>query len=41
MSMTDRDRKILMLLVPLVLIVVYWFLLLSPKRQEATRLTTR
>jgi Tfp pilus assembly protein PilO len=39
MSMTDRDRKILMLLVPLVLIGVYWFLLLSPKRHEATRLT--
>jgi Tfp pilus assembly protein PilO len=39
MSMTDRDKKILMALIPLVLIGVYWFLLLSPKRHEATRLT--
>jgi len=39
MSMTDRDRKILMALIPLVLIGVYWFLLLSPKRHESTKLT--
>ncbi len=35
MSITDRDRKILLLLVPLVLFGVYWFLLLAPKREEA------
>src|SRR4051812_22690689 len=35
MSMTDRDRKILFALIPLVLIVAYWFLLLAPKREEA------
>jgi Tfp pilus assembly protein PilO len=36
-SMSDRDRKILMAIVPLVLIVAYWFLLLSPKREEAAK----
>jgi Tfp pilus assembly protein PilO len=35
--MTERDRKILMLVIPLVLVVAYWFLLLSPKRDEATK----
>jgi Tfp pilus assembly protein PilO len=35
-NMSDRDRKILVAIVPLVLILAYWFLLLSPKRQEAT-----
>ena len=34
-SMSDRDRKILLAIVPLVLIVAYWFLLLAPKRDEA------
>jgi Tfp pilus assembly protein PilO len=36
-SITDRDRKILMLLVPVALAVAYWFLLLAPKREEATK----
>jgi Tfp pilus assembly protein PilO len=36
-SMSDRDRKILMAIVPLVLIVAYWFLLLAPKREEASK----
>jgi hypothetical protein len=35
-SMSDRDRKILLAVVPLIVIVAYWFLLLGPKRQEAT-----
>ena len=34
-SMSDRDRKILLAIVPLVVIVAYWFLLFSPKREEA------
>ena len=38
MSLTDRDRKILIALVPLVAIVGYWFLLLAPKRQEASKI---
>ena len=36
MTLSGRDRKILLFLVPLVLIAAYWFLLLSPKREEAT-----
>ena len=35
MSITDRDRRILIVIVPLVLIAAYWFLLLAPKREEA------
>ena len=36
MSITDRDRKILFALIPLALIAAYWFLLLAPKRDEAS-----
>jgi Tfp pilus assembly protein PilO len=36
MTLSDRDKKILTFLVPLVLIAAYWFLLLAPKREEAT-----
>ena len=36
MSLTDRDRKILIALVPVVVLVAYWFLLLAPKREEAS-----
>ena len=38
MSLTDRDRKILLALIPLVAIVGYWFLLLAPKREEASKI---
>jgi hypothetical protein len=38
MTITDRDRKILMALVPIVLIVGYWFLLLAPKREQAGKI---
>jgi Tfp pilus assembly protein PilO len=38
-SLTDRDRKIVFLLLPLVLVGAFWFLLLKPKRHEATKLT--
>lgn len=38
MSMTDRDRKILLALIPLVVIGAYWFLLLAPKREESTKI---
>ena len=34
MTLTDRDRRILIILIPIVLIVGYWFLLLSPKRDD-------
>ena len=35
MSITERDKKILMLLVPIALIAAYWFLVLSPKKEES------
>jgi Tfp pilus assembly protein PilO len=35
-SLTSRDRKILLALIPLALIAAYWFLLLSPKREQAS-----
>jgi hypothetical protein len=38
MTISDRDRKILLVLVPLALIAAYWFLLLAPKREEATKI---
>jgi Tfp pilus assembly protein PilO len=34
-SLTDRDRKILLALIPLALVAAYWFLLLAPKREES------
>lgn len=37
MTLTDRDRKILTFVLPVLLIVAYWFLLLSPKRDEAAK----
>ena len=40
--MTQRDRRILMMLIPVVVLVGYWFLLLAPKRDElATAKTAR
>ncbi|HEY2600567.1 MAG TPA: hypothetical protein VGI67_03350 [Thermoleophilaceae bacterium] len=41
MSLTGRDRKIVMALLPVLLIGVYWFLVLSPKRKEAKKLSTQ
>ena len=35
MSVTDRDKKILMLLIPAAIVAAYWFLLFSPKREES------
>jgi len=34
-SLTDRDRKILTLLLPVALIAAYWFLVFAPKREES------
>ena len=41
MSLSDRDKKLLTLLVPVALIAAYWFLILSPKREAAAEVTTR
>jgi Pilus assembly protein, PilO len=35
-TLTDRDRKIMIAVIPLVVLVAYWFLLLGPKRQDAS-----
>ena len=40
MSLTDRDKKIVMFLVPLVVLLGYWFLVLSPQRAEVSKLDT-
>lgn len=37
MSLTDRDRKIAVVLIPLLVLAAYWFLLLAPKREEASK----
>lgn len=37
MTLSDRDRKLLIFLVPIVVIAAFWFLLISPKREEATQ----
>ena len=37
MSLTDRDRKVLLFVVPVLMIVGYWMLLLSPQRQAADK----
>ena len=39
MSLTPRDRKIVMILAPLLLLAGYWFLVLAPKRAESTTVT--
>ncbi|MBA2504305.1 MAG: type II secretion system protein M, partial [Thermoleophilaceae bacterium] len=38
MTITDRDRKILLVVGLLAAVLVYWFVLLAPKRQEANDL---
>ncbi|HKP21373.1 MAG TPA: type II secretion system protein GspM [Thermoleophilaceae bacterium] len=38
--MSDRDRKLLLGLVPVVLLAVFWFLLFSPKREAAAEAKT-
>jgi Tfp pilus assembly protein PilO len=35
-TLTDRDRRIMLILIPIVLVLAYWFLLLSPKRHDLT-----
>jgi Tfp pilus assembly protein PilO len=35
-TLTARDRKILLALIPLAVVAAYWLLLLSPKREEAS-----
>lgn len=39
-NMSDRDRKLLMGLIPVILLAVFWFLLFSPKREAAATAKT-
>jgi Tfp pilus assembly protein PilO len=34
-TLSDRDRKLALVIIPIVLLVAYWFLLLAPKRDAA------
>jgi Tfp pilus assembly protein PilO len=34
-TLSDRDRKLALVIVPIVLLVAYWFLLLAPKREAS------
>lgn len=34
MTLTDRDRRIVLILIPIAILLGYWFLLLSPKRDD-------
>jgi hypothetical protein len=37
MTLSDRDRKIVMIVVPVVLLLGYWFLVLTPQRNDASK----
>ena len=37
MSVSDRDKKLLIFIVPVLVLGAFWFLLLSPKRDEAAK----
>jgi Tfp pilus assembly protein PilO len=40
MSLSARDKKILIVLVPVMVLAAYWFLVLSPQREEASTAAT-
>jgi Tfp pilus assembly protein PilO len=37
MNLSERDRKIAMVILPVLLLAVYWFLMLAPKREAAAK----
>jgi hypothetical protein len=37
MNLTDRDRKIVLVIAPLVLVLAYWFVVLAPQRSESAK----
>ncbi len=41
MTLTDRDKKIVFALIPVVLLLGYWFMVLSPQRAEVSKLDTK
>ena len=40
MTLNERDKKILIVLVPVMLVAAYWFLLLAPKKDAAAKAET-
>jgi hypothetical protein len=36
MTISDRDRRILLIVIPVAIVLAYWLLLFSPKRQDLT-----
>ena len=41
MTLKPRDKKIMLVIAPVVLVMAYWFLVLAPKREEASKLSER
>ena len=41
MTLKDRDKKIIAVMVPVVALLGFWFLILAPKRAESGRLGTQ
>ena len=41
MTLTDRDKKIALVILPLAMVLGYWFVVLGPKRGEASELGAR
>ena len=41
MTLTDRDKKIALVILPLAMVLGYWFVVLGPKRGEASDLGAR
>jgi Tfp pilus assembly protein PilO len=39
-SLTSRDRKIVMFAIPLALVLVYWFMILAPKQSEGDKVAS-
>ncbi len=37
MSLSDRDKKLVMFVLPIAVLAAFWFLVLSPKREEAAQ----
>ena len=37
MTLTDRDKRVLLFVVPVLVLAAYWFLPLSPQREEASK----
>jgi hypothetical protein len=40
MTMSERDKKLITIILPLALVLAYWFLLLAPKREDAATAQT-